>query len=86
MLEAIERLRESFSDARSARQEAFYGIETRSTRYRQQNLLRVLWRNYSTREEGELCVLDKGREIEELGVLLTELDRLRSLRRLKVAA
>jgi hypothetical protein len=92
MMEAIERLRESFSEARSAKQEQWYGlyldglVEVNIGPRNERLLNAIVWRNTVTHEQGTLARVPKSQLVDTLGVLLNELQRLRKIRKLKAAA
>jgi hypothetical protein len=97
MPKPIELLRESFSDARSEKQEQFYGLAAepwtiatirQGKRFRRMLLPahRIVWRNAATKEWGELAVVEASGVVPVLAELLDELERLRSLRTMKRAA
>jgi hypothetical protein len=97
MPKPIEVLRESFSAARSEKQEQFYGLAAEPwtiptfrdvNRFRRVLLPahRIIWRNYETKEWGELAIVEASDVVPVLAELLDELERLRSLRTMKRAA
>jgi hypothetical protein len=97
MPKPIEVLRESFSRARSEKQEQFYGLAAEPwtiptfrdvNRFRRVLLPahRIVWRNAATKEWGELAIVKASDVVPLLAELLDELERLRSLRTMKKAA
>lgn len=97
MSNALDLLRESFSAARSAKQEQFYGLAAepwtittivQGKRFRRLLLPahRIVWRNAATKESGELVIVVAAEVVPVLAELLDELERLRSLRTMKRAA
>jgi hypothetical protein len=91
MLEAIQNLRETFSDARSNGQEQCYGLHTDIYAGQwKRSWCDIRWRNHCTDEWGLLATIPASLMIETLTELLDELERLRSLRHIhktrKVAA
>jgi hypothetical protein len=94
MTEAIERLRESFSEARSDGQEQFYGLVTEQVfvnrrgpwSYSRRAAVRLSWRNYSTGVAQEIDTVPEAQAMGFLTECVNELQRLRKIRKLKVAA
>jgi hypothetical protein len=97
MSNALELLRESFSAARSEKQEQFFGLAAepwtiatirQGKRFRRMLLPahRIVWRNAATKEWGELAVVEASEVVPVLTELFEELQRLRSLRTMKRAA
>jgi hypothetical protein len=97
MHEALQLLRESFSTARSAQQEQWYGITTEPWRVNARHpnrpfvrlflpAYRIVWRNYESQEWGELAIVEASEIVPALTELLDELERLRSLRTMRKAA
>lgn len=83
--EALQILRETFSEARSAKQEQFYGLHTQVYTKAHTARCDIRWRNHCTGEEGSITTVPKALMLDTLTALLNELQRLRGLRRIHLA-
>jgi hypothetical protein len=96
MSNALQLLRESFSAARREKQAQFYGLAAEPwtiptfrdvNRFRRVLLPahRIIWRNYETREWGQIAIAEASEVVPVLTELLDELERLRKLRTMRKA-
>jgi hypothetical protein len=97
MTTAIQLLRESFDKTQRKHEEQWYGLTTEACDIRTYHphrrgvriltpAVNIVWRNYQSGDEGDLAMVRASEVVPILTELFEELQRLRSLRLLQVAA